>query len=88
MVCPRWSRHAHDRLTLTQGLASLVDLGSLVAAGLVWSGMGFKSVILWSIIPSAISVLSIAALTRDRDVLFRSVLVGHALEFGAGRGAM
>lgn len=42
-------------------------VGPLVAAALVWSGMSFKEVILWSIIPSAISVISIAALTRDRD---------------------
>jgi MFS family permease len=43
-------------------------IGPLVAAGLVWSGMDFKSVILWSLIPSAISVVAIAAMTRDRDV--------------------
>lgn len=43
-------------------------IGPLVAAGLVWSGMGFQEVILWSLIPSAISVLSIAAMTRDREV--------------------
>jgi MFS family permease len=43
-------------------------VGPLVAGGLVWAGLDFKSVILWSIIPSAISVLSIASLTRDRDV--------------------
>lgn len=43
-------------------------VGPLVAAALVWSGMDFKSVILWSIIPSAISVVSIAAMTRDREV--------------------
>lgn len=43
-------------------------IGPLVAAVLVWSGMDFKSVILWSLIPSAISVVSIAAMTRDRDV--------------------
>jgi MFS family permease len=43
-------------------------VGPLVAAALVWSGMDFQSVILWSLIPSAISVLSIAALTRDREV--------------------
>src|SRR5262245_13730734 len=40
-------------------------VGPLVAAVLVWSGMGFRSVILWSVIPSAISVVSIAAMTRD-----------------------
>ena len=43
-------------------------VGPLYAAGLVWSGMDFKSVILWSLIPSAISVVSIAGMTRDRDV--------------------
>ncbi len=41
-------------------------VGPLVAAALVWSGLDFRSVILWSIIPSAISVVSIVALTRDR----------------------
>jgi MFS family permease len=40
--------------------------GPLVAAALVWSGMGFGEVILWSMIPSALSVVSIAALARDR----------------------
>ncbi|MCW5801779.1 MAG: MFS transporter [Deltaproteobacteria bacterium] len=43
-------------------------IGPLVAAALVWSGMDFKSVILWSLIPSAISVASIWAMTRDREV--------------------
>jgi MFS family permease len=40
--------------------------GPLVAAALVWSGMDFGEVILWSMIPSALSVVSIAALARDR----------------------
>lgn len=43
-------------------------VGPFVAAGLVWSGMDFKRVILWSIIPSAISVIAIAGMTRDREV--------------------
>lgn len=38
----------------------------LVAAALVWSGLPFDKVILWSLIPSALSVASIIALTRDR----------------------
>lgn len=42
-------------------------VGPLVAAALVWSGTNFKSVILWSIIPSVISVLAIAGMTRDRE---------------------
>ncbi|MGN6104713.1 MAG: MFS transporter [Kofleriaceae bacterium] len=42
-------------------------VGPLVAAALVWSGLDFKSVILWSLVPSAISVASIAAMTRDRE---------------------
>jgi MFS family permease len=41
-------------------------VGPLVAAGLVWWGMPFDKVILWSIVPSALSVTAIAALTRDR----------------------
>jgi MFS family permease len=41
--------------------------GPLVAAvALVWSGMEFEHIILWSLIPSVISVVSIAAMTRDR----------------------
>jgi MFS family permease len=40
--------------------------GPLIAAALVWSGMDFKRVILWSLIPSIISVISIAFMTRDR----------------------
>lgn len=43
-------------------------VGPLIAAALVWSGASFRAVILWSLIPSAISVVSIAALTRDREV--------------------
>ncbi|MGN6108826.1 MAG: hypothetical protein ACTHU0_27215 [Kofleriaceae bacterium] len=42
-------------------------VGPLVAAALVWSGLDFQSVILWSLVPSVISVASIAAMTRDRD---------------------
>lgn len=42
-------------------------VGPLVGAGLVWAGLDFRAVILWSILPSAISVVSIAALTRDRE---------------------
>lgn len=41
-------------------------VGPLVAASLVFAGLDVKSVILWSIIPSAISVVSIAGFTRDR----------------------
>lgn len=40
--------------------------GPLVAALLVWTGATFREVILWSLIPSAISVFSIIALTKDR----------------------
>jgi MFS family permease len=40
--------------------------GPLVAAGLVWWGLSFDKVILWSIVPSALSVAAIIALTRDR----------------------
>jgi MFS family permease len=41
-------------------------VGPLVAAALVWRGLQFDEVILWSIIPSALSVGAIVALTRDR----------------------
>jgi MFS family permease len=41
-------------------------VGPLVAAALVWWGLPFDQVILWSIIPSALSVGSMIALTRDR----------------------
>jgi MFS family permease len=41
-------------------------IGPLFAAALVWAGVGFRDVILLSIIPSAISVLAIASMTRDR----------------------
>jgi MFS family permease len=43
-------------------------VGPLVAAGLVLIGLDFQSVILWSLIPSALSVVFIFAMTRDRDV--------------------
>jgi MFS family permease len=43
-------------------------VGPLVAAGLVWLGLDFQSVILWSLIPSALSVACIFAMTRDREV--------------------
>lgn len=43
-------------------------VGPLVAALLVWSGAAVRSVILWSIIPSAISVTAVAFMTRDRVV--------------------
>src|SRR5690606_10988278 len=33
--------------------------GPLIAAGLVWIGTGFREVILWSVVPSAISVAAI-----------------------------
>src|SRR6185436_20424828 len=41
-------------------------VGPLVATALVWRGLPFDEVILWSIIPSALSVGAIVALTRDR----------------------
>lgn len=43
-------------------------VGPLVAAGLVWSGASVRSVILWSIIPSAISVIAVRFMTRDKVV--------------------
>lgn len=42
-------------------------VGPLLAAALVWAGTGFRDVILWSVIPSAISVAAILWMTRDRD---------------------
>lgn len=42
-------------------------IGPLTAAGLVALGAGMREVILWSIIPSLVSVLAIALFTRDRD---------------------
>ena len=41
-------------------------VGPLAAALLVWSGASLRSVILWSIAPSAISVAAALLLTRDR----------------------
>lgn len=41
-------------------------VGPLVAAALVWSGASIKSVIVWSIIPSAISVAAVVVMTRDK----------------------
>jgi MFS family permease len=41
--------------------------GPLLAVVLVWAGVAFRTVILVSIIPSAISVISICFLTRDRE---------------------
>src|SRR5262245_62505919 len=41
-------------------------VGPLIAALLVWSGAGLGTVILWSILPSAISVASAVLLTHDR----------------------
>ncbi len=41
-------------------------VGPLIAALLVWAGTGFREVILWSIVPSALAVGAIVALTRDR----------------------
>ena len=43
-------------------------VGPLVAAALVWSGASFAQVILWSIIPSALSFFAVVFLTRDRVV--------------------
>jgi MFS family permease len=41
-------------------------IGPLLAATLVWLGLGVRDVILWSVGPSLISVFAIVALTRDR----------------------
>lgn len=41
-------------------------VGPLVAAGLVWVGLSFDRVILWSVLPSALSVAAIVVFTRDR----------------------
>ncbi len=41
-------------------------LGPLTAAILVWVGLGFQDIILWSLIPSGIAVASFAFLTRDK----------------------
>jgi MFS family permease len=41
-------------------------IGPLVAAALVWRGASFRDVILWSVLPSLVSVGAIAAMTRDR----------------------
>ncbi|HEY0476818.1 MAG TPA: MFS transporter [Kofleriaceae bacterium] len=41
-------------------------VGPLVAAALVWRGLPFDQIILWSIIPSALSVGAMIALARDR----------------------
>ena len=41
-------------------------LGPLVAALLVWSGASLQAVILWSIVPSALSAAAALVLTRDR----------------------
>lgn len=43
-------------------------VGPLIAALLVWSGASVRSVILWSIIPSAIAVAAVVFMTRDRVV--------------------
>ena len=43
-------------------------VGPLVAAALVWSGASFAQVIVWSIIPSALSFFAVVFLTRDRVV--------------------
>ncbi len=42
-------------------------VGPLVAAALVWAGTGFRDVILWSVLPSALSVAAILLMTRDRN---------------------
>ena len=41
-------------------------VGPLVAALLVWSGASVRSVILWSVIPSALPVAAVLLMTRDR----------------------
>jgi MFS family permease len=41
-------------------------LGPLLAAAMVWAGLGFRDVILWSLLPSALAFVAIVALTRDR----------------------
>ena len=43
-------------------------VGPLVAAALVYAGAAFSRVILWSIIPSALSFVAVAFFTRDRVV--------------------
>jgi MFS family permease len=43
-------------------------VGPLVAAALVYAGATFTQVILWSIIPSALSFLAVVFLTRDRII--------------------
>ena len=40
--------------------------GPLLAVVLLWAGWDFRRVILWSVVPSAISVVAIYLLTRDR----------------------
>jgi MFS family permease len=42
--------------------------GPLIAAALVWSGASVRSVILWSVVPSAISVIAVRFMTRDKLV--------------------
>lgn len=42
--------------------------GPLLAALFVWTGESVRSVILWSMIPSSISVAAVVFLTRDRKV--------------------
>lgn len=44
-------------------------VGPLCAAGLVALGASMREVILWSVLPSLVSVLAIAAFTRDRAEL-------------------
>ena len=43
-------------------------VGPLLAAALVWVGTGFRDIILWSIIPSALAVAAVLVMTRDRAV--------------------
>jgi MFS family permease len=40
--------------------------GPLVAALLIWAGVGFRSVILWTLVPGLVAVAAITFLTRDR----------------------
>lgn len=42
-------------------------VGPLLAALFVWSGASVRSVILWSMLPSAMSVAAVMVLTRDRE---------------------
>jgi MFS family permease len=57
--------------------------GPLLAAGLIWIGTGFRDVILWSVVPSAISVAAILLMTRDRERPEASTVIGPTESVGA-----